>query len=151
MYKYPLENLLSNPKTYQFSDVSSSSFIEDYLVQRSHFLDSLNCKNNDEFSLFLSRISLLEYEELLKLQKKFEVKKSFFNDYSKDASFIAFFSYQLSMFLKEEYCLSLFSTLLKVNDTLSSLSLNDFSFFERNLIFNSINIEIELIKDLLNE
>ncbi len=151
MYKYPLENLLLNPKTYQFSDVSSSSFLEDYLIQRNSFLVLLNCEKSDEFSLFLNTISLLEYEELLKLQKKFEVKKSFFNNYSKDVSFIAFFSYQLSRYLKKEHCLSLFSTLLKVNDTLSSLSLDDFSFFERYLVFNSINIEVECIKDLLNE
>lgn len=151
MYKYTQHNLLENPITYQFSDVSEDNFLKDYLKQREEFLLKIKDTVEDTFFVFTKNIDVLNYQEILTLQKKFEVRKSFFNEYNKDISFITLFSFQLTSYLKEIFCLSLFSTLLKINDTLSSLKIDDFSSFEIYILNDSIKNELSFFKRLINE
>lgn len=151
MYKYTQYNLLENPITYQFSDVSEDNFLKDYLKQREEFLLKIKDTVEDTFFVFTKNIDVLNYQEILTLQKKFEVWKSFFNEYNKDISFITLFSFQLTSYLKENFCLSLFSTLLKINDTLSSLKIDDFSSFEIYILNDSIKNELSFFKRLINE
>ncbi len=151
MYKYTKKNLLKTPITYQFSDVSSDTLLNLYITQRKEFLKNSLSLVDKSFDLFASKISIIEYKDILKLQKKFEVKKSFFKEYSNNVSFIAIFSFQLSNYLKNDLCLSLFSTLLKLNDTLTSLKITDFSAFEIYLINNSIENELYLFERIRNE
>ncbi|WP_320035332.1 hypothetical protein [Halarcobacter sp.] len=151
MYKITQQNLLKHPTTYQFSDVSNNNFLNDYIIQRESFLFKIKNKVDNTFKIFLSNISLLNVDEIYKLQKKFEVKKSFFEDYKKNINFMTLFSFQLATYLKTNFCFSLFSTFLKVNDTLTSLGINDFSPIEITMIQKSITIELELFKRVCNE
>lgn len=151
MYKYTNNNLLKNPISYQFSDVSDDDFLGSYIEQRKLFLTSIQDQLEDSFSLFSNNSLFIEYQEILKLQKRFEVKKFFFEEYNKNISFITLFSFQLSIYLKENFCLSLFSTLLKLNDTLSSLKVKDFSSFEIYLLNISIRNELNFVESLNNE
>lgn len=148
MYKCSLSNLLEKPITYQFSDVSASNYILEYKKQRKTFLKNTESKLEPDYFVFIKNIQLLDYQSLIKLQKKFEVKKSFFENYEKNFSFIVMYSYNLSLYLENNFCLSLLSTLLKVNDTLTSLEENKFSIFEINLLANSIEKELDYIERL---
>ncbi len=151
MYEYTNINLLKNPNIYQFSDVSDDDFLGYYIEQRKLFLASIENELEDSFCIFSNNCLFIEYQEILKLQKRFEVKKTFFEEYNKNISFITLFSFELSIYLKKNFCLSLFSTLLKLNDTLSSLEVEDFSSFEIYLLNISIRNELNFVESLNNE
>jgi len=151
MYEYANNNLLEKSTNYQFSDVSNNDFLNFYMEQRKLCLSTIENQLENSFSIFSNNFLFIEYPEILKLQKKFEVKKTFFEEYNKNVSFITLFSFQLSIYLKENFCLSLFSTLLKLNDTLSSLNIEDFSSFEIYLLDTSIKNELSFFESLKNE
>ncbi len=141
MYKYTQNNLIKNPIKYQYSDVSDTNFIEDYIVQRKTFLKQILNSTTSKFYIFLSTIQPLKHSEVLELQKKFEVKKVFFENERDNISFLTLFAFYLVLDLEQEFCFSLFSTLLKVNDSLTSINIKNFSVFEISVLERSLKAE----------
>lgn len=141
MYKYTQNNLIKNPIKYQYSDVSDTNFIEDYIVQRKTFLKQILNSTTSKFYIFLSTIQPLKHSEVLELQKKFEVKKVFFENERDNISFLTLFAFYLVLDLEQEFCFSLFSTLLKVNDSLTSINIKNFSVFEISVLEGSLKAE----------
>jgi hypothetical protein len=151
MYKYTNNNLLQKPITYQFSDVSSNDFIEEYKIQRKLFLKNIESRILSQLNDFIGLIQKIDYKELLRLQKKFEVKKYFYEKEEDNISLLVLFSYQLLLEFKSDFCYSLFSTFLKINDTLSSLPLNKFSSFELSILKYILIEELNITEELEND
>lgn len=151
MYTYTQNNLIKNPIRYQYSDVSDTNFLEDYILQRTVFLKQVRNSLISDFDIFLSTIQPLKHSEILKLQKKFEVKRSFVANEKEDISFLTLFAFYLVLDLKEEFCFSLFSTLLKVHDSLTSLDISSFSIFELCILEKSLKNEVNYFQRIYSE
>lgn len=149
-YEYTTNNLLQVPNNYQYSDVSDDHFLTSYVVQREDFIKTLEVSYYEELQIMLDSIAMIEYSQLLKLQKKFEVKKRFFTQDKENISFMVYFSNQLDLVLKQQFCYSLFSTFLKVNDTLTSMNVDVYSLFEQYILKNCIKDELTYYQGLHN-
>jgi hypothetical protein len=151
VYQFTKNNLLKMPNTYQFSDVSSDSFLIDYKIQREKFIKHISSKVIKDYDLVVNCIKPLSKDNILKLQKKFEVNKKFFEDYKANVNFLSLLSFHIANFCDENFCYSLFSTLLKINDTLTSLDICDFSYLDIFLINHSLKIELKHFDRIYNE
>lgn len=148
MYPYIAHDLLLEPSTYQFTDVSSENYLVDYRQIREAFLRDTII--DDAYIELLSITAHIENDSLLKYQKKFEVKKRIFDEYEKNIGFLVLFSFELSISISNLFCFSKLSTLLKVNDTLLSLKKTQLSQLELAMIMFSVRKELLFIQSVEN-
>jgi len=145
MYKYTNRDLLKMPQTYQFSDVSDENFLEYYIQQRKIFLDKLVI--DKELTILLESYQYMDKQEILKFQKRFEVKKTIFNNYKKDIEFLPFLSFCFVKTLEKQFCYSIYSTFLKINDTLTSVNY-EHSPINKLFLFYVVKRELEFYEGL---
>jgi len=151
MYNYTKNNLLKQPNNYQFSDISDEKFLTYYKKDREEFLKNISKSIIDKYTLVVNLIEPISKNKLLKLQKEFEVKKRFFEEEKKNLGFLALLSFHIGQSINNTFCYSLFSTQLKINDTLSSIPCDKYSHLESFLIKESILIEQAHFNRILNE
>jgi len=150
-YPYSTKDLLDSPERYSFPDVTAKNYLDTFIYSRLQFLKQIPVELSEN-----SKGGTLSEEDVWDKIRIFEVNKIFYpinNQYDKikNVKELVEFAMNIVTMLISDFDYGLFSCLLKVHDTLTSLSIKLFEKQQLEILLFTIKVEGKLLKKVINE
>jgi len=150
-YPYSTKDLLDSPERYSFPDVTGKNYLDTFFYSRLQFLKQIPVELSEN-----PKGGSLSEEDVWDKIRIFEVNKIFYpinNQYDKIKNIkeLVEFAMNIVTMLISDFDYGLFSCLLKVHDTLTSLSIKLFEKQQFEILLFTIKIEGKLLKKVINE